>query len=156
MNRKFFVCLISVTIISSMMSSGYAQSTLNVRAFINGYLFPNGQTLAIIDPVNAPTLFDTLTVELHSTVNGSILFSQKVLFDIDGYGSLLIPINFFGNSYYLVLNHRNSIETWSSVPILINGTINFDFTSSITQAMEIIWIFITIKPVFTGMASLIL
>ena len=40
-----------------------------------------------------------------------------------------------GNSYYLILKHRNSIETWSSNLVLIsNEPVMYDFTSSVSQA----------------------
>lgn len=132
MKRKFFACSICLMIISSTIIR--AQDTLNIRAFINGFLYPSGHTLAVIDPVNSPNMFDTFTVKLHSPINGSIMFNEKIIFDINGYGRVIIPINFSGNSYYLVLKHRNSIETWSSLPILISGTVNYDFTTSISQA----------------------
>ncbi|MEO8664774.1 MAG: hypothetical protein ABI462_04695 [Ignavibacteria bacterium] len=40
-----------------------------------------------------------------------------------------------GSSYYIVLKHRNSIETWSANPVEIQGdTTHYDFTSSVSQA----------------------
>ncbi|MEO8209392.1 MAG: hypothetical protein ABI840_02440 [bacterium] len=40
-----------------------------------------------------------------------------------------------GNSYYIVVNHRNSIETWSANPVTILGDSTvYNFTSSLSQA----------------------
>jgi len=41
-----------------------------------------------------------------------------------------------GSSYYVVLNHRNSIETWSANPVMITGdtTTKYDFTTSLSKA----------------------
>lgn len=42
-----------------------------------------------------------------------------------------------GNSYYIVLEHRNSIETWSSVPLNIptpGANVSYNFTSNINNA----------------------
>jgi len=40
-----------------------------------------------------------------------------------------------GNSFYLVINHRNSIDTWSSSGMKFNAnSLYYDFTSSATQA----------------------
>ena len=65
-----------------MMSSGYAQSTLNVRVFIEGfYDSTQNKMVPVIDAVNTPTLFDTVTVNLHSTIDLSIAFTEKVIFD---------------------------------------------------------------------------
>ena len=133
MKKKVFAGLICLMILSSTIIC--AQDTLNVKVIINSYYrqIP-ARMVAVIDPVNDSTLFDTLTVELHSTVNGNVIYSKKTVFDIYGNGSVIVPLNLSGNSYYLVIKHRNSIETWSSSPLNINGTTNYDFTSSISQA----------------------
>ncbi|HRH66935.1 MAG TPA: hypothetical protein PLU53_11600, partial [Bacteroidia bacterium] len=39
-----------------------------------------------------------------------------------------------GHSYYLKLNHRNSIETWSSVPVSMTDPVQYDFTNSSSSA----------------------
>lgn len=40
-----------------------------------------------------------------------------------------------GNSYYIVIKHRNSIETWSANPVTITGDSTvYDFTTSLSQA----------------------
>ena len=135
MKRKFFVCLIGMAIISSMMSSVYAQSTLNVRVFIEGYYDSlQNEMVPVLDAVNTPTLFDTVTINLHSPTNLNIVFTQKVIFDINGYGTVVLPASLINNSYYLDLRHRNSIQTWSSLPILITNIVNYDFTTAKSQA----------------------
>ncbi|NVO18464.1 MAG: hypothetical protein HXX13_02125 [Bacteroidetes bacterium] len=38
-------------------------------------------------------------------------------------------------SYYIVIHHRNSLETWSSAPVsFTSGIINYDFSTAATQA----------------------
>jgi len=39
-----------------------------------------------------------------------------------------------GTHYYLVVKHRNSIETWSAAPVLfVSGVASYDFTTAQTQ-----------------------
>ena len=46
------------------------------------------------------------------------------------YGIFVPPGN-----YYLAIRHRNSVETWSSVPVSINGgNAQYNFTASASQA----------------------
>ena len=33
-----------------------------------------------------------------------------------------------GQPYYIVISHRNSISTWSALPVMINAVTTFDFT----------------------------
>ncbi|MBK7886551.1 MAG: hypothetical protein IPJ86_04385 [Bacteroidetes bacterium] len=35
-----------------------------------------------------------------------------------------------GNTYYIVIRHRNAIEVWSKFPVLFNSNaVNFDFSA---------------------------
>jgi PKD repeat protein len=55
---------------------------------------------------------------------------NNVPLDTNGHASITIPQNLAG-PYYIVVNHRNSLETWSIVPIAIDSLIlHFDFTLS--------------------------
>ncbi len=79
---------------------------------------------------------DTITVELrNSTSPYALVESHRTL---AGQG-LPAVVNFSsvtnGTPYYIVLKHRNSIETWSSTPRTFNSDyMRYDFTTSPTQA----------------------
>lgn len=112
-----------------------AQSTLSVRAFIQGYYNNTNHTmLSIIDPINLPNVFDTIRIELHESHNGNLAYSFPAIFDINGNASISVPAIYFGNTYYIALRHRNSIETWSALPVLITNNASYDFSTGIAQA----------------------
>lgn len=119
-----------------------AQSALTVRAFVQCYYDTLSQMVPVVDPVNQPTLFDTITVELHEYNTGNLAYSEKAVFDINGNGSITVPAINFGNNYYIVLKHRNSLETWSAVSILISNNASYDFSTDVTQAYagNMIWV----------------
>ena len=133
MNRK--TKLYIFLFLSAFPVYSFSQSTLNVKAFVEGYYIDTpGVMTAVIDPVSQPALFDTITVELHSVSDTITEFSEKVVFNINGEGTVTLPPVIFGNYYYLVLKHRNSIQTWSKLPVLITAVTDYDFTTSITTA----------------------
>lgn len=79
---------------------------------------------------------DEITIELASPTfpYSSVYTSENVMLYGNGKASFSFPAELNG-SYYIVVKHRNSIETWSSVPVsFAGGSINYDFTSSATQA----------------------
>jgi hypothetical protein len=39
-----------------------------------------------------------------------------------------------GQSYYIVLKHRNGLETWSATPVMLSGDIVYDFTTTANKA----------------------
>ncbi|MFM2135571.1 MAG: hypothetical protein RL021_971, partial [Bacteroidota bacterium] len=77
---------------------------------------------------------DTIVAELRSTTDPSIIVSSlSGIVDVTGNATFIFPSSVAGNSYWLVVKHRNSVEAWSAAPVTmsINGT--YDFTSSASQ-----------------------
>ena len=104
--------------------------TLNLKVFIQGFYLSNGIMIAVVDPINNPIQCDTIIVELHNASSPyGLVHSIKSTIDINGNGQFIFPGNVLTHSYYIVVRHRNSIETWSKTPVLFNGSVvNFDFT----------------------------
>jgi hypothetical protein len=60
-----------------------------------------------------------------------LVTSRKGPINTSGNGLFIFPAIFSGNSYYVVIKHRNSIETWSKQPISLPlGGSNYNFTIS--------------------------
>ena len=78
-----------------------------------------------------PNECDTILVELHDPIsNNDIAYSGNVILNIDGTASFPFPSTVANNSYFIVIRHRNSIETWSKEPVMLSGnTVVFDFTA---------------------------
>ena len=110
--------------------------TLNLKAFIEGFYLGNQSMNAVIDPVVYPLLCDTITVLLaESTSPYAIVASDRNVLSIDGNGQFSFTGLNSGSSYYVIVRHRNSLETWSSGTISFTNSIaSFDFTTSSTQA----------------------
>ena len=109
--------------------------TLDIKVYMEGYYIGSG----LMQPVLAnegvtpdPTLTDTVTVELRNAFDPNIVEGvSKVVVGTEGTGAALFPETAPGE-YWIVLKHRNSIQTWSALPSLLPGT--YDFTTSPSQA----------------------
>jgi len=80
---------------------------------------------------------DTLTINLRSaTTPYPIVQTMKVVYDsTNGMSSAPFTSAVAGTSYYLEIQHRNSISTWSANPILATaGAISYNFTTAQCQA----------------------
>ncbi len=112
---------------SSMIGNFTATSpviNLNLSSIIEG--FWNGATM----------VSDTVNVTLNKSAPPyEILDSAKVKLSSSGTGALTFS-NAPGGSYFIVVKHRNSIETWSKLPVVFTsgGTENYDFTSAANKA----------------------
>lgn len=78
---------------------------------------------------------DTARFYLRSSLSPYQVVDQgKVYLDNTGSGKVYFANAPSGN-YYLVVKHRNSIETWSALPLsVVKGDNSYDFTTSSTQA----------------------
>ena len=52
----------------------------------------------------------------------------------NGTAAIAFPNSAIGNSYYIAIKHRNSIETWSAAPVAISNHTIYNFTTSASQA----------------------
>ncbi|MBL0097213.1 MAG: hypothetical protein IPP46_12535 [Bacteroidetes bacterium] len=117
----------SIVINNNNCSSGI---TLNLKLFIEGFYIGGGFMQAVLDPINYPSVCDSITVELHESTNPfQIIHSVSGTVSTSGMGNFVFPGSSIGNSYYILVRHPNAIETWSKFPILFNGTaVTYDFT----------------------------
>jgi hypothetical protein len=113
-------------------------ATLSLTAFFEG-LYAGSSTMTAA-PFNADntlpsSIADTITVELH-LANGTfdLAYSVTDTISVNGTASISFPGGAVGNYYYLVVKHRNSLETWSADSILISSSLSYDFSSAATQA----------------------
>ena len=125
-----------------MLTQGFQQpfelNILNVKAFLQGYYVGSGQMQDVLfnqgEYVNPSLIADSITVELRNPISPyALAFQTKSTMKQDG--NLNIKgLGVMGQSYYIVLRHRNSIETWSANPILLSNNTNYDFSLSASQA----------------------
>jgi hypothetical protein len=75
---------------------------------------------------------DTVTVEFRNTsAPFNLIESKKILLNSSGSGSSIFTQIADGTPYYLIVKHRNSIETWSSSSVQFNaGNLAYDFTTA--------------------------
>ena len=107
---------------------------LNLKVFIEGLYLGNGQMNNLLFQHNLstdPNATDTITLELrYPDASLTLAGTAKNILLKDGTASLAFPSSLLGQSYYMVVRNRNSIETWSktAVPFLVSP-MSFDFTT---------------------------
>ncbi len=113
------------------ITTGFCSLNLTVKEFIEGFYSGNNT----MTPVLFNTLMsanntdaDSVTIQLRDQfAPATILFSAKRLMDIYGNIQVILPYSFNGGSYYIVAMHRNSLETWSKLPVTLGYTTVYDF-----------------------------
>lgn len=87
--------------------------TVNLSVLIEGFYAGNEML----------TVSDTVLVELYeATAPNTLVSSRSELIDLNGTGSFFFPEAVLGESYFIAIHHRNSLTTWSKLPLLMNAT----------------------------------
>lgn len=86
-------------------------------------------------PAFSDSIADAYKLELHDAFNtDSIVFSSNNKVSINGISEISLPGRLSGN-YYLVVKHRNSIETWSAATVSLNAdTVYYDLSDQAAKA----------------------
>lgn len=73
-------------------------------------------------------LTDTVEVSLaEPQAPYNIVYTSRTAISTTGDGVFDFPPSVNGNDYYIVVRHRNSIETWSKFPVTFSPLVSFDF-----------------------------
>jgi hypothetical protein len=120
-------------------TSSSSLTSISIKAYLQGlYIGSSTMNSAPFDAngITPSTIADTVQVELHEVNSpNALVFSTRDTISISGFANIYFPSAIIGNSYYVVLKHRNSLATWSSIPVSFSaaGT-SYDFSSADTQA----------------------
>ena len=126
----------------SAISSGNftigSNATLNLKAYMQGYYAGSGSMASVLAnqgvSVNTNEM-DTIRVELRDAATGTnVVASAKGVILTDGTISLSLPASVVGNDYYIVVNHRNTVQTWSADLVTMAATTSYDFTTAAAKA----------------------
>jgi hypothetical protein len=115
-----------------------APVTLNLKAFIEGY-YTGASTMATVlanqGVGSSSTNVDSVAVELHQVASPfALAYSFNGILQTNGTLACTFPYQANGNSYYIVIKHRNSLETWSANSVTMLSSTSYDFTTAATKA----------------------
>jgi hypothetical protein len=111
----------------------------DVKLFLQGYYAGGGALKPVLQNQNVAGATsgqaDTITVALHNTSSPyAMVESYTGILGTNGIVSCSFSPSAAGNSYYLVIRHRNSVETWSANPVTILSAGSYDFTTTSSRA----------------------
>jgi len=121
------------TVDATVSSRGFQQPEIpqfQLRLFIQGFYQGGGLMNAVVDPINFPLVTDTISISLMTNqLVPTTVFQKNVLLKTNGYCNLTLPTFACNHNYYLKINHRNTLETWSKLPLQFKTLNKFDFTT---------------------------
>jgi hypothetical protein len=128
----------------------HAFSGDSINFYVRAHVIPDGGIItldkmfsiltlsALIEGLYKDTIMvpDTITVELRSSISPYTMVDSRIgVLDSAGVGTFTFTAIKNNVPYYLIIKHRNALETWSSTAHSFNSfTLSYDFTSSQSQA----------------------
>lgn len=115
-----------------------ASNTLNIKAFIEGFYNTASHQMQAVKfnqgTSSSTTDTDNLDIELRDPSTYALVTTVQSTIKTDGTAVCTFSPAQIG-SYYIVVKHRNSIETWSASPITLSATTtSYDFSNSANKA----------------------
>ena len=109
--------------------------TLNLTALIEGFYVGLRKMTPTVDPVVNPQLCDTVIAQLCDPTGAhNVIYSVKGTLNLSGEGQFVFPDVVNGQSFYISIIHRNAVNTWSGVAVVMTEETYYDFTTSSSQA----------------------
>jgi hypothetical protein len=112
------------------------QTELHLGCLLDGYYDGNAGMVPVLQNQGEATTAgacDTIHVELHSDTAPYLLeTSTNTVLQQNGTAICIFPYQ--TGSKYIVVKHRNAIETWSAQPINMGAVVNYDFRTSASKA----------------------
>jgi len=122
----------------TVVSTTNCSVTLNLKCFIEGFYLGTNSMQPVLNNQGLPnptTDCDAVVVELHDATSPyatAYSFSGTLL--TNGNIACTFPGAALGNSYYIVVNHRNAMQTWTASPVSMTSVTAYDFSTAATQA----------------------
>ena len=114
--------------------------TLNAKFYLQGYYIGSGLMERVlynqgaIGSASIPNC-DYVVVELHATTPPyGVVKTSSATLKTNGTLQCSFQGSVTNNSYYIVINHRNTILTWSSQPVTMSAITNYDFSTASSKA----------------------
>jgi uncharacterized protein (TIGR02145 family) len=113
--------------------------TLPLKVMIQGYYKGSGQMTAVRKNSGLSSSndeVDEVTVSLYSpsNVNQAVATTTVVLATNGTATAEFDATSFTESQYYIALKHKNTIKTWSAIPVAITNYTTYDFTTTASQA----------------------
>jgi hypothetical protein len=84
-----------------------------------------------VDPLESDTIIVNLYDPLSTT---TVVESDTVVIATNGTATANFSAAIAGNSFYVAIQHRNAVLTYSALPITFSSNTTYDFTTDATQA----------------------
>jgi hypothetical protein len=110
---------------------------IDVHMYLEGLYLGAGKMTAApynFDFVTPDNIADTIKIQLNNAITFDSVYAWIGVLDTSGMAYSSFPSSILGDSFYVSVSHRNSLQTWSATPITIGISNTYDFTDAASKA----------------------
>ncbi len=114
--------------------------SITVKAIIEGYYNSNSVMNPVLYQLNQTSdssITDSVYIKIwnpNNLVDSIPTFLCHTLLNKNGNAIVSLPSNLSGGYYYISINHKNSLETWSASTVRLLSDSMYDFSNSLSKA----------------------
>jgi hypothetical protein len=116
----------------TMQCSSVVTVNMNIEGYYDAATHAMRPVLANQGVGTSTTNVDSVTVELHDATSFDTIESTTAMLQTNG--TAVATFTSRSGSYYIVVKHRNSLETWSANPVTVGATASYNFTDAASKA----------------------
>jgi chitodextrinase len=113
-------------------------TTINLKLFIEGYYDTATNEMRAVKANqgigSSTTYVDDVTIELRNASTYAVVATTNAMLQTNGNAIATFTSGLSG-SYYVVVKHRNAVQTWSTNPVVITSSTSYDFTNAVNKAL---------------------
>jgi lysophospholipase L1-like esterase len=117
--------------------------SFTVKAILEGYYNTSNSLmnpiLSNLNQIADSTLTDSVCIKIwhpDDLVDSVSTFISYTVINKNGSANVLLPINLSGEYYYISINHKNSLETWSANTVKLMPNSTYDFSNNLSKAFS--------------------
>lgn len=136
--EDFFGCRDTLSVLVTVLTSQPSSVFFSVRCFLEGLYIGSGQMrpalfqLGLSSQVDAA---DSVEIGFWNPASLSVpVFRDTVILNASGFLHVELPNMLRGANLFISVKNRNSLETWSATPVLIQDSLTYDFTHLVSSA----------------------
>jgi len=136
--EDFFGCRDTLSVLVTVLASLPSSVFFSVRCFLEGLYIGPGQMrpalfqLGLSSQVDAA---DSLEIGFWNPASLSIpIWRDTVILNASGLLNVELPSQLRGAHLFISVKNRNTLETWSAAPVLIQDSLTYDFTNQVSSA----------------------
>jgi len=136
--EDFFGCRDTLTVLVTVLTSPPQSVFFSVKCLLEGLYVGSGLMrpgLYLLGLTGQTDAADSLEIGFWNPASLSApVWRDTVVLNTAGLAGVVLPAGFRNNSYFISVRSRNSLETWSAAPVLIQDSLVYDLSTVLSSA----------------------